>query len=93
MSRQRLQETLERLHEELEQTRKIDEGSRELLQQVMGEIKELLERADDSPSAAEVSDPSLLERVERNIEHFEEEHPGIAGLISNLSESLRGMGF
>ena len=47
-----LHDTLEKLHQELEQTDGLDDESRQRLQHLMGDIRTALDREEASPSRA-----------------------------------------
>lgn len=83
---QRLRQTLEQLHEELEQADSLDPGSRELLREVMGDIREALDRPQTSESA------SLLDRLREATGEFEESHPRLTAAVGRVADALSNLG-
>lgn len=88
MTDQNLREQLEKLQNELEQTEATDEAGRERLRHLQADIRALLERSDDQPD----TDESMLERFEESIEHFQESHPQLTLMISQISTILSNAG-
>ncbi|NJC94728.1 MAG: DUF4404 domain-containing protein [Anaerolineales bacterium] len=85
MTEKELSKLLERLHEELEKTEVVDEKGRELLRSIDADIQKLLE-----PSAT--ANPSLFERLQDAIDHFEVEHPAITAALSQMLNALNNAG-
>jgi hypothetical protein len=88
MTDQNLREQLEKLQNELEQTDITDEAGRERLRHLQADIRALLERSDDQTD----TDESMLERFEESIEHFQESHPQLTLMISQISTILSNAG-
>jgi hypothetical protein len=88
MTDQNLREQLEKLQNELEQTETTDEAGRERLRHLQADIRALLERSDDQTD----TDESMLERFEESIEHFQESHPQLTLMISQISTILSNAG-
>jgi hypothetical protein len=89
MPRQRLQQVLEALHEELESTEELEREDRDALLGAMQEIREALH------AGGRMSRPRegiLSDRVVALVEDLESSHPKLAGLLRNLSESLANLG-
>ena len=78
---------LEQLHQELDNTRAVDEKGRELLRALNADIQELLERS-------EVRQPadSVLERWQTVIDHFEVTHPVLTTALSQIVSALNNAG-
>lgn len=91
MERQQLRERLAELHAELEQTDSVGADSRELLRDVMDEIRGVLERAGDEPHGADQHE-SLLERLRESAREFEESHPRLATTVGRVVDALASMG-
>ena len=75
-----LREQLNRLHAELSNAQRVDPQNRQLLGDVMQDIKRLLEQAGaagDTGTAA-ASDGSVAERLEALAVQFEADHPALA---------------
>ncbi|MDD2921442.1 MAG: DUF4404 family protein [Anaerolineales bacterium] len=87
MDDQKLDGLLEQLHKEIEGIDSVDEKGRELLRDLSADISVLLARAEGSQPA-----PSILQRIERSIEHFETTHPDLTAALSNLSAILSNAG-
>lgn len=89
MARQRLQQVLEALHEQLDSTEELEAEDRDALLQAMQEIRETLEVEDP---VARPEEGALSGRVVALVEDLESSHPTLAGLLRNLSESLANLG-
>ncbi len=89
MSPEHLRQTLEELHRELETTREVDERSRELLGEVMQDIRGVLERAGEGEPAEE---PGLIERLREATRHFEDAHPALANAAGRVADALSNLG-
>ena len=81
MDTQQLKATLKRLHAELESTGSADQ-----------ELKELLRELDDDIHRLTEKQASLGKRLERSALSFEAEHPRIAMLMTELSDTLAKLG-
>lgn len=89
MPRQQLRERLEELHRELEATEAVeDESARRLLEELMEEIREVLERSEDSDERH----APLLERLQEATVRFEESHPGLARTAARVVDALSALG-
>ena len=88
MPRTRLRQTLEELEQELERTGPIDDRSRELLDHVVGEVRELLERTEEP----EEEQRSLRDRLSEATEAFETDHPALAETLGRLATALSNLG-
>ena len=94
-----LRDQLMKLHEELGVARRIDSRSQQLLGEIMGDIKRLLEQdpaASDTlsvPSPGEpVTAPSLPDRLEKIAVQFEADHPTLAASSRRLVDLLGKVG-
>ena len=88
MSDQNLNELLEKIHRELEQTEATDEAGRERLRHLEADIRSLRERSGET---AETDDP-MLERFQDSIDHFETSHPELTMMISQMMTILSNAG-
>jgi prefoldin subunit 5 len=86
MDAQKLDQLLEQLHKEIEGIESVDEKGQELLRDLSADIRSLLERAEGKQSA------TILERIEKSIEHFEVTHPDLTAALANLSTILSNAG-
>jgi len=93
MPRDKLHQSLDHLHSQLESTGKVDAAAREHLQSVMQEIREVLERsADSGPDLAGATTEErsgLVDRLRDWKEQFEGEHPTLTTTVVELIETLR----
>ena len=87
MNNQNLDELLTKLHKEIEGIQSVDEKGQELLRDLSADIQELLERAEEKKAA-----PSMLERKETSIDHFEVTHPELTSALSSLFTILSNAG-
>ena len=89
MSNSDLRDTLEKLHQELEQTENLDEESRQQLEHLMGDIRTTLDR--EEPSSAE-EDESFGDQLTEAIQEYEISHPGLTATLQHALDILSGAG-
>lgn len=89
MSAERLRQLLEQVHAELETLETLDDESRELVLDSIGDLAGALERA-TPPRDAEHE--SLGERLEDAAKQFESEHPKLFTALQQIVDTLRGGG-
>ena len=77
---------LKQLHAELNKVKAVDQQGRQLLRDLDADIRNLLERSDDD------TDDSLLERLQENIDYFEDTHPRLTQALSQLLSALNNAG-
>jgi hypothetical protein len=88
MTDQNLRELLEKLHDELERIEVTDEAERQRLRHLDADIRDLLRR-----SGAETdTDEPMLERLQDSIDHFEETHPQLTLMLSQMMTILSNAG-
>jgi cell division septum initiation protein DivIVA len=87
MNNQEIDELLERLNKEIEGIQPDDEKGQELLRDLSADIRELLERAESKQPA-----PSMMQRLEASIDHFEVSHPDLTAALSSASAILSNAG-
>jgi hypothetical protein len=85
MTDRKLRELLEQLHEELAHTESIDEKGRELLGHLNADIQKFLDPTQENPK-------TLLDRLQKTIDHFEVEHPAITAALSQMLSALSNAG-
>jgi predicted nucleic acid-binding Zn-ribbon protein len=83
-----LRELLEKLHNELERVETTDEQGRERLRHLEADIRALLKRSDAEIEA----DEPMLERLQDTIDNFEETHPRLTMMISQMMTILSNAG-
>ena len=88
MTDQNLRELLEKLQNELEHTEVTDEAGRERLRYLEADIRRLRERAGEKSEA----DEPMLERFQDSMDHFEETHPELTMMISQMMTILSNAG-
>lgn len=86
MSARELQEQLTTLREQLDQNPPLTETEREDLHQVMAQIQSQIELE------TRTQDTSVADGVNLAVERFELEHPGIAGTLRNIVQTLGNIG-
>jgi len=87
MNHQELDELLEKLHKEIEGAQSLDEKGQKLLRDLSADIQELLGRTEEKKAP-----PSMLERMETSIDHFEVTHPELTSALSSLFTILSNAG-
>ncbi|HET9911075.1 MAG TPA: DUF4404 family protein [Anaerolineales bacterium] len=88
MTDQNLRELLEKLHQELEKTEAVDEKGNEMLRHLDADIRSLLKRS----GAKAETDESMLERLQDTIDHFEDTHPRLTTMLSQMMTILSNAG-
>ena len=85
---QNLRELLERLHNELEQTKSVDEKGNEMLRHLDRDIRSLLEHSGEKTE----TDEPVLGRLQDTIDHFETTHPTLTLTLSEMMTILSNAG-
>ena len=88
MPRTKLRQTLGELEQELERTGPVDQRSRELLEHVVVEVREILARTEEP----EEEQRSLRDRLAEATEAFEADHPALAETLGRLATALSHLG-
>jgi hypothetical protein len=89
MPRARLNELLQQLQKEIQAAGPLDAAGREALAELRDEIRDRLNRGDDS----ELVDPSLVERLDRAVGDFESDHPDFTIHLKTVVDAFRALGF
>ncbi|MBI5952594.1 MAG: DUF4404 family protein [Chloroflexi bacterium] len=87
MNNQEIDQLLEKLKNEIEGIQPNDEKGQALLRELSADIRELLERAESKQPA-----PSMMQRLQASIDHFEITHPDLTAALSSLSAILSNAG-
>ena len=87
MNSQEIDKLLEKLNKEIEGIQPDDEKGQKLLRELSEDIRELLERAESKQPA-----PSMMQRLEASIDHFEVTHPDLTAALSSVSAILSNAG-
>ena len=80
-----LQQSLSQLHQQLVGTPRVDDASKRLLREVLGDIERLLDQA-PSPDAA--APATALPRLEALAVEFEAEHPALSAGLHEFIDLL-----
>ena len=86
---QELNELLEQLHSEIENTETVDEKGQELLRDIGTDIQDLLDRSEGKHMKVE---ESTIERLEDTIEYLEISHPTLTAILTRVLDTLGGAG-
>jgi hypothetical protein len=89
MKESELRRSLETLHRELERVECVDESSKALLEELMGEIGEILERSEEAPSDRHAG---LLEKLRSSTDSLEAAHPDLTAVLQRAIDALANMG-
>jgi ElaB/YqjD/DUF883 family membrane-anchored ribosome-binding protein len=89
MDKQRLSQTLQQLHTELEHTQSVDDETRESLRHLMSDIRGVL---DDSGQPSAPRAQSLNERLNEALLELEVSHPHLSLLIERIVDGLNEVG-
>ncbi len=83
--RQKLEETLNDLHEQLVDVENLDDEQKAMLRQALEEIKSTLDQDD-------VNSASLAERLQESTEQFKHTHPTLTNTVGRIADLLSQMG-
>jgi hypothetical protein len=89
MDNKNSRELLQQLHDEINSIQKVDKKGSDLLKDIDGDIRELLERSGETQMEVH---PTILKRLDDAIDHFEVTHPDLTTLISKVFDSLSNAG-
>ncbi len=89
MENKELRSLLNQLHEEIKNTKEVDEKGMDLLRDLEGDIKTLLERSEENPEPVQ---PSVFKNLELIVRHFEVTHPTLTDQVTKISDILSGLG-
>jgi len=89
MDNKRLQELLQQLHDEIQQSENIDAKGKELLRDIDTDVHELLKRNEGDTSRVH---QTVIQRFENTIDHLEQTHPGVTRYLTELLEILSNAG-
>jgi hypothetical protein len=89
MENEELRKLLQQLHDEIEKTQTIDEKGTEILSDLDGDIRALLERSEEQLTPVQ---PSIIQRLDAGLLHFEVTHPSLTVMISKLLDTLSNSG-
>ena len=80
---------LKKLKLEINNIKSVDKSSVEMLDKMKKEIDRALER---SEAKQEIEKSSLVERLEKSVEHFEASHPELTAKMNNVINFLNNVG-
>ncbi|HUX93058.1 MAG TPA: DUF4404 family protein [Ignavibacteriaceae bacterium] len=89
MEKQNLKQLIENIHSLLQNEKSIDQESRESLQKLMGDIRNILE---NSGLNKEEIHMSLIEELKSSARNFEATHPKVSESINILVNGLSNFG-
>lgn len=86
MPARELQEQLDQLSEQLEKNQTLSLEERKDMRALMEQIKARMELENAT------ADPSVADSVNLAVERFEVDHPGVAGALRNIVQTLGNIG-
>ena len=89
MENEELRKLLQQLHDEIEKTQTVDEKGTEILSDLDGDIRALLERSEEQLTPIQ---PPIIQRLDAVLLHFEVTHPSLTVMISKLLDTLSNAG-
>jgi chromosome condensin MukBEF complex kleisin-like MukF subunit len=89
MDNKQSRKLLQELHDEINNTETVDDEGSELLRDLDGDIHALLDRSEEQLVQVH---PSVIQRLESALSHFEVTHPELTTLISKVVDSLSNAG-
>jgi hypothetical protein len=96
MPRQKLTETLSRLHEELAAEPALNDETAALLRAILADIEKLLAADQDEAAGAKTGakpeNETLVSRLADATADFENSHPRLTATVGQLADALSGMG-
>ena len=89
MDRQDLHSRLRQLRHELQQVETLDEGDRQALAELIGDVQELLQKKEghDAPAYRRLRD-----RLKGSVLRFEVSHPRVTAVMEETIDTLVNMG-
>ncbi len=87
--KKQLREHLEELQSELADAATLDEESRRLIDSVLSDVQELLDRTE--PTTAD-EPHGLVERLRDATRQFEESHPTLSAAVGRVMDTLSNLG-
>ena len=84
-----LQSLLKKLKLEINNIESVDKSSVDMLNKMKTEIEKALER---SEKELEIEKSSLIDKLEKSVEHFEASHPELTAKINNVINFLNNVG-
>ena len=87
MATNKLDQLLEKVRAEIDNTKQADERGRALLQGLEKDIRGLLDRSEGA-----AGDAPVVQRLRDAISHFEVTHPTLTAMLSELSTILSNAG-
>lgn len=85
MDQRPLRETLEQLHSQLENTESVDEESRQLLEHLMADVEDLIDRDGEE---LKPEDHTVIDHLRLSIRKFEVSHPSLTISMGHLLDIL-----
>jgi len=89
MDNKELRNSLQQIQAEIKNTQTVDDKGSDLLRDLDGDIRSLLDRSEEDLMQLH---PSVVQRMEGALYHFEVSHPSLTTLISRLLDSLSNAG-
>ncbi len=86
---ERFFKTIQRLHNELKQTKAVDDKSRQYLKELKNDIERLLKQDDDASSK---QNKDLIDKLKNTAEQIEASHPELTASINNVITILVNLG-
>jgi len=83
-----LREALGRLQDEISRVELVDDGLRGILDEIKGDVEQLLDMADDEIRG----DHSIKNHIDDAIENFEVSHPRLTELMAQVTYALSKVG-
>lgn len=90
MEKQEFRNMLQQLHNQLEGTESVDESGRQLLQILMNDIQQILDKSSVEEESRQRN--SLIEQLKHAIQYFGESHPTLALTMKKVIDTLSNMG-
>jgi hypothetical protein len=84
-----LGQLLQQLHDEIEQTKSVDEKERSLLRDLDTDIRELLERCKAEQLQTH---PLIIQRLENAVDSMSVNHPTLTAMLSSILTTLSNAG-
>lgn len=86
MSDDKIQQLLVELHEQLQEKNALDDETKGLLQQVLDDVKDGLNKETTE------FEQDLPDRIEQHAVQFEQEHPTLSGILRQIIDTLGRIG-
>lgn len=92
MKSEELQQSLAKLHEELQRTTQVDADTRQAMANVLDDLQRVIGNPLNNSSPSHPTVPSMAAKLKVMVKEFETKHPQLTGVIQKVVDQLAEMG-